>query len=109
MYGCDIVWPSPMVSGRSSYAICATSGETNSCRGTRAIAASTRSSRMSRARSWVSTICSRCWLNWSGSRSGHMLLLLTLAHPDLKTEHAVLVPHQHDGKILVHLVLRLDH
>src|SRR5437773_196517 len=56
MYGCEIVWPAPIGSAASSYARKRNCSGTNRSRGTRAIAWSTRSSRMSRARSCSSTI-----------------------------------------------------
>src|SRR5581483_10856083 len=59
MYGCEIVCPSPIGSAASSYARLSSSGGTKSSRGTRSIAASTRSSAMPRARSWRSTIARR--------------------------------------------------
>src|SRR5262249_11961234 len=48
MYGCEIVWPSPIGNATSSYARSRSSSGTNSSRGTRSIAASTRSSSTSR-------------------------------------------------------------
>src|SRR5581483_8330179 len=59
MYGCEIVCPQPIGSATSSYAYARSPGGTNSSRGTRPIAASTRSSSMPRARSWRSTISRR--------------------------------------------------
>src|SRR4051794_28729258 len=58
MYGCEIVWPSPIGSAASSYARSRSSSGTNCSRATRVIAASTRSSETSRTRSCRSTI--RC-------------------------------------------------
>src|SRR5215471_9164318 len=48
MYGCEIVWPSPIGSATSSYARRRSFSGTNSSRGTRSIAPSTRSSATSR-------------------------------------------------------------
>src|SRR6187549_4090231 len=59
MNGWEMVWSSPIGSAASSYAYGATSTGTNSSRGTRPIAASTRSSAIPRARSWRSTIRAR--------------------------------------------------
>src|SRR5215207_7673915 len=59
MYGCEIVWPAPIGSALSSYAAARSASGTNSSRGTRPIAASTRSSPIPRARSWRSTIRAR--------------------------------------------------
>src|SRR5437763_13932850 len=59
MYGCEIVWPAPIGSAASAYAASRTSSGTKSSRGTRAMAASTRSSSMPRRRSCRSTIRAR--------------------------------------------------
>src|SRR3954471_3703680 len=59
MYGCEIVWPCPLGVAASAYARRRSPAGTNDSRGTRAIASSTRSSSMSRARSCRSTICRR--------------------------------------------------
>src|SRR4051812_34283082 len=59
MYGCEIVCSAPIGSAASSYARACSSCGTNSSRGTRPIAASTRSSSMPRARSCCSTIAAR--------------------------------------------------
>src|SRR5438105_5403662 len=59
MYGCEIVWSAPIGSAASSYARSRNSSGTNSSRGTRAIASSTRSSSIPRARSWCSTMAFR--------------------------------------------------
>src|SRR4051794_2209823 len=56
MYGWEIVWSAPIGSAASSYAWRRNSSGTKSSRGTRAIAAKTRSSSIPRARSWYSTI-----------------------------------------------------
>src|SRR5262249_50557216 len=56
MYGCEIVWSEPIGSAASSYACARTASGTKSSRGTRDIAASTRSSSMPRARSCSPTI-----------------------------------------------------
>src|SRR6266516_43435 len=57
MYGWEIVWSPPMGSAASAYAPSRRCGGTKSSRGTRPIAASTRSSSMPRRRSCHSTIC----------------------------------------------------
>src|SRR5881398_3526480 len=59
MYGCEIVCPPPIGRAASSYAWRRSSGGTKSSRGTRSIAARTRSSTMSRSRSWCCTIADR--------------------------------------------------
>src|SRR6266566_4848193 len=59
MYGCEIVWPALIGSAASAYAASRRSSGTKSSRGTRAIAASTRSSSMPRRRSCHSTIVIR--------------------------------------------------
>ena len=69
MYGWEIVWPSPIGSAASSYARSRNGSGTKSSRGTRSIAASTRSSAMSRQRSWLSTI--RCRSGSGGKRKRH--------------------------------------
>src|SRR5579862_3560121 len=56
MYGWEIVWPAPIGRAASAYAPCRTSSGTKSSRGTRPIAASTRSSSIPRRRSCTSTI-----------------------------------------------------
>jgi hypothetical protein len=56
MYGCEIVWPSPIGNAASSYARGRSGSSTKSSRGTTSIALSTRSSTMSRPRSCASTI-----------------------------------------------------
>src|SRR2546426_1969276 len=55
MKGCEIVWPFPMGSGASSYASSARWGGRNHSRGSHAIVASTRPSRMPRAADRKST------------------------------------------------------
>src|ERR1700751_2846363 len=67
MYGCEIVWPSPIGSAASEYATSRSSGGTKSSRGTRPIAASTRSSAIPRRWSCRSTIQARSSANTSGS------------------------------------------
>src|SRR4051812_3121869 len=59
MYGYEIVWPCPIGSAASAYARRRSAVGTNDSRGTLAIASSTRSSSISRARSCRSTICRR--------------------------------------------------
>src|SRR3954449_204545 len=59
MYGCEIVWPAPIERALSPYADERSASGTNSSRGTRPIAASTRSSRIPPARSGRSTIRAR--------------------------------------------------
>src|ERR1051325_6008890 len=59
MYGCEIVWPSPMGRAASSKARRRSGSGTKSSRGTRPIARSTSSSTMSRARSWRATMSAR--------------------------------------------------
>ena len=56
MYGCEIVWPEPIGSGRVVVGAVAELLGDEEWRGTRSIASSTRSSSMSRSRSWCSTI-----------------------------------------------------
>src|SRR5213592_2546536 len=56
MYGCEIVWSAPIGRAASSYARSRSFSGTKSSRGTRSIAASTRSSTTSLPRSWASTI-----------------------------------------------------
>src|SRR6266700_2404301 len=56
MYGWEIDCPPAIGSAASSYACSPSSGGTNSSRGTRSIAASTRSSAISRSRSCCCTI-----------------------------------------------------
>src|SRR6266851_6430245 len=55
-----MVWPPPMGKGRSSYACERSSSETNACRGTAAIAASTPPSVMPRRRNCFSIISAHC-------------------------------------------------
>ena len=59
MYGCEIVCPSPIGSGRSSYANRASATGTNRSRGTARMASSTSGSVMPRASIWVATMRSR--------------------------------------------------
>src|SRR5260370_1227637 len=54
--GWEIVWPLPIGSGASSYASAARWGGRNHSRGTHAIAASTRRSRIPRLASWLATM-----------------------------------------------------
>src|SRR5690349_1833147 len=61
MYGCEIVWPSSIGSGESSYASPRIAAATKACRGMRPIASMTRASRMPRAASCRATIQPRCW------------------------------------------------
>src|SRR6267154_3039982 len=68
MYGCEMVWPSPMGSGASSYARPRNSAGTNSWRGTCAIAANTFSSLMWRRRICSSTIARRASAKFAGNR-----------------------------------------
>src|SRR5216684_7898510 len=55
-----MVWPPPMGNGRSSYACERSSSETNSCRGTAVIAASTPRSVMPRRSNCFSIISTHC-------------------------------------------------
>src|SRR5216683_4662332 len=55
-----MVWPPPMGKGRSSYACERNSSDTNSCRGTAVIAASTLLSVIPRRRSCLSIISTHC-------------------------------------------------
>src|SRR5260221_11583376 len=55
-----MVWPPPMGKGRSSYACERNSSDTNSCRGTAVIAASTLLSVMPRRRNCFSIISTHC-------------------------------------------------
>src|SRR5439155_688444 len=68
MYGWEIVCPPPIGSAASSYARSRSESGTNSSRGTRSIAARTRSSATSRLRSCSSTICRRSSLGSGGTR-----------------------------------------
>ena len=56
MYGCEIVCPSPIGSGRSSYANRASAAGTKRSRGTARMASSTSGSVMPRASIWVATM-----------------------------------------------------
>src|SRR5262245_60161818 len=69
MYGCDIVWPAAIRSAASSYAWSRASAGRKASRGTRSMAASTRSSEMSRVRSCSATIVRRASAK-SGDTSG---------------------------------------
>ncbi len=59
MYGWLMVWPQPISSGWSSYALRCSSGGTNAWRGTARMAASTRGSWMPRPSICSRTMCSR--------------------------------------------------
>src|ERR1700722_6504937 len=59
VYGCEIVWPSPIGSGLSAYASFRNGGGTNSWRGTAAIASRTRGEETPRLRICVSIIARR--------------------------------------------------
>ena len=71
MYGWEIVCPWPIGSAASAYARWRSPCGTKSSRGTRSIASSTRSSTMSRPRSWSSTIR---WRGVNGHRRTPQLL-----------------------------------
>ena len=77
MYGCEIVWPSPIGTAASSYERARSPSGTKSSRGTLAIASRTCSSSMPRARSWRSTIVVRTDAQGSdgmrGRRDAHRL------------------------------------
>src|SRR5215210_807074 len=59
IHGCDMVWPSPILTAPSRYARLRWSRGRKSSRGTAAMAASTRSSWIPRRRSWRATMRSR--------------------------------------------------
>src|SRR5260370_6286605 len=80
-----MVWPPPMGKGRSSYACERNSSDTNSCRGTAVIAASTLLSVIPRRRSCLSIISTHCaaYSFFSSMRDRRLVFLPRSSFQDL--------------------------